>query len=91
MKKVIVIFVALVFALGVASLGLAADKPAEKPADKCGSCHKGDKALDKVAAKNNIKSAADLTKAVKEGKNKQMHAKVTDDDIKAAAKELKLQ
>ena len=83
MKKITTIVVTLVFILGFAALGFTAE-------DKCGSCHKGDKALDKIVAKKNIKSAADFMKAVKEGPSAKMHAKFSDDDIKAAAKSLKL-
>lgn len=107
MKRIIAIMVALVFVLGVAALGLTADKPAAKPAekpaekaaekpadkpadDKCAQCHKGDKALDKVVAKKNIKSSADFVKAVKSGPTAKVHEKFTDADLKAAAKGLKL-
>ncbi len=83
MKRVTAIIVALVFVLGVAALGFTAE-------DKCASCHKGDKALDKIVAKKNIKNAADFMKAVKEGPSAKMHAKFNDDDIKTAAKSLKL-
>jgi hypothetical protein len=86
MKKITAIVVALAFVLGFAALGFTA----EKALDKCASCHKGDKALDKIVAKKNIKSAADFMKAVKEGPSAKMHAKFNDNDIKAAAKELKL-
>ncbi len=83
MKRIMALIVALIFVLGFATLGIAADK--------CGSCHKGDKALDKIVAKKGIKDAAGLLKAVKEGPAAKMHAKFSDDDIKAAAKDLKLQ
>jgi cytochrome c553 len=101
MKKLTSIIVALLFILGVASIGLTAEK-AEKPADKavkaekaenkCAKCHKGDKALDKVVEKKKIKTVAEFMKAVKEGPKAKVHAnaKLTDDDIKAAAKDLKL-
>jgi hypothetical protein len=85
MKRITAIIVALIFVLGFTTLGISAE------ADKCGSCHKGDKALDKIVAKKNIKDAAGLMKAVKEGPSAKMHAKFTDDDLKAAAKNLKLQ
>lgn len=84
MKKITAIVVALAFVLGFAALGFTAE-------DKCGSCHKGDKALDKIVAKKDIKNAADFMKAVKEGPAAKMHGKFSDDDIKAAAKSLKLQ
>lgn len=83
MKKITAIVVSLAFVLGFAALGFTAE-------DKCGSCHKGDKALDKIVAKKNMKSSADFMKAVKEGPAAKMHAKFNDNDIKAAAKELKL-
>jgi len=83
MKKIVAVVIAIVFVLGVASFGLAADS-------KCASCHKGDKALDKIVVKKNIKTTAELLKAVKEGPTAKMHAKFSDDDIKAEAKALKL-
>ena len=86
MKRITAIIAALVFVLGIATLGFAEEK-----ADKCGSCHKGDKALDKIVAKKNIKDAAGLVKAVKTSPSAKMHAKFSDDDLKAAAKDLKLQ
>ena len=82
MKRITSMVVALIFVLGVTTLGIAADK--------CVSCHKGDKALDKVVAKKGIKDAAGLMKAVKEGPSSKIHAKFSDDDIKAAATELKI-
>ncbi len=96
MKKFISIVVAFLFVLGVVSIGLTAEKAekAEKSAakaeSKCAKCHKGDKALDKIVDKKKIKTAAELMKAVKEGPKAKIHAKMTDDDIKAAAKDLKL-
>ncbi len=90
MKKFISIVVAFLFVLGIASIGLTAEKAPAKAESKCAKCHKGEKALDKIVAKKNIKTAADLTKAVKEGPKAKIHAKMTDDDIKAAAKDLKL-
>jgi hypothetical protein len=83
MKRITAIIAALIFVLGVATLGFAEDK--------CGSCHKGDKALDKIVAKKNIKDAAAFVKAVKASPSAKMHAKFSDDDLKAAAKDLKLQ
>ncbi len=82
MKRIAALIIALVFVLGFATLGIAEDK--------CASCHKGDKALDKIVAKKGIKDAAGLQKAVKEGPTAKMHAKFSDDDIKAAATALKL-
>ena len=84
MKRVIALMIAVIFVLGVAALGFAAD------ADKCGSCHKGDKALDKIVKSKNIASVDALMKAVKEGKSAKMHEKLTADDYKAAGKALNL-
>lgn len=89
MKKLLSIVVALLFVLGVASLGLTAEQAA-KASDKCVACHKGEKALDKVVAKKKIAKTADFLKAIKEGPSKQVHAKIKDDEAKAVAKELKL-
>jgi len=84
MKRVITVVVTVVFVLGFAALGFAAD------ADKCGSCHKGDKALDKIVKSKNIASVDALMKAAKEGKSAKMHEKFTADDYKAAGKALNL-
>ncbi len=86
MKKIIALVVALAFVLGLGALGFAE----EAKALACDKCHKGDKALDKVVAAKKIDSAAGLKKAVKEGPKAKLHEKVTDDDIAAAAKTLKL-
>jgi hypothetical protein len=84
MKRLIAVMVTVVFVLGFAALGFAAD------ADKCGSCHKGDKALDKIVKSKNIASCDAAMKAVKEGKSAKMHEKLTADDYKAACKTLNL-
>lgn len=89
MKRLISIIVALLFILGVASIGFTAETAA-KAENKCVKCHKGAKAMDKVVEKKKIKTAAELLKAVKEGPKAKIHAKLTEDDIKAEAKELKL-
>lgn len=87
MKKLIAIVVAVIFVLGFVSMTFAA----EKAPDKCVKCHKGEKALDKVAAAKKYDSADALVKAVKANqKGAKAHAKFTDDDLKAAAKDLKL-
>lgn len=88
MKKLLALVVSALFLLGLTSLAFTAEK--EKASAKCAKCHKDDKGLDKIVAKKNIKSSADLMKAVKEGPTAKMHAKFTDDDIKATAEELKL-
>jgi hypothetical protein len=84
MKRLISVMVTVVFVLGFAALGFAAD------ADKCGSCHKGDKALDKIVKSKNIAGCDALMKGVKEGKAAKMHEKLTADDYKAACKTLNL-
>lgn len=84
MKRVIAVVVTVVLVLGFAALSFAAD------ADKCGSCHKGDKALEKIVKSKNIASVDALMKAVKEGKSAKMHEKFTADDYKAAGKALNL-
>jgi hypothetical protein len=83
MKKIIALVVALAFVLGLGALGFAEET-------KCDKCHKGEKALDKVVAAKKIDSAAALKKAVKEGPKAKLHEKLTDDDIAASAKALKL-
>ncbi|OGW29328.1 MAG: hypothetical protein A2X59_01490 [Nitrospirae bacterium GWC2_42_7] len=89
MKRLTSIIVALLFIMGVASIGITAET-AGKAEDKCVKCHKKEKAMDKVIEKKKIKTTAELLKAVKEGPKAKLHAKLTDDDIKVAAKELKL-
>jgi len=84
MKKVLAVVVAVIFVLGLASFGFAAGL------EKCDKCHKGEKTVDKMVAKAKIATAADLTKALKEGPKKAMHAKLTDGDLKEAATALKL-
>jgi hypothetical protein len=84
MKRLIAVIITVVFVLGFAVLGFAAD------ADKCGSCHKGDKALDKIVKSKNIAGCDALMKGVKEGKAAKMHEKLTADDYKAACKTLNL-
>ena len=84
MKKVLTIVVTVIFVLGLVSFGFAAGL------DKCEKCHKGEKSVDKMVAKAKIATAADLTKALKEGPKKGMHKALTDDDLKTAAAALKL-
>jgi len=84
MKKIVAIVVAVIFVLGLASFGFAAGL------EKCDKCHKGDKAVDKMVEKAKIATAADLTKALREGPKKGMHKPLTDDDLKGAAAALKL-
>ncbi len=79
----------IVTVLAAGVLVAAAAAPAFAGAEnKCAMCHTGDKALDKIVAVRNIRTTADLMKTVKEGPNAPMHAKFSDDDIKAAAKSL---
>ena len=85
MKRLVAVVITVVFVLGFAALGFAAD------ADKCGSCHKGEKALDKIVASKKIANCDALMKAVKEGKSAKMHEKLTAEDYKTACKGLKLQ
>lgn len=79
MKKFIAIMVAIVFVLSIVALCFAEDK--------CATCHKGEKALDKVVAAKGIKTSADFVAKAKANK---VHAKLTDDEIKASAAALKL-
>jgi hypothetical protein len=84
MKKIVAIVVAVIFVLGLASIGFAAGL------EKCDKCHKGEKAVDKMVAKGKIATAADLSKALKDGPKKGMHKSLSDADLKAAAAALKL-
>ena len=84
MKKILAIVVAVIFVLGLASFGFAAGL------EKCEKCHKGDKTVDKMVEKAKIVTAADLTKALREGPKAAMHKPLADDDIKGAAAALKL-
>lgn len=83
MKKVIAIIVAVIFVLGLASFGFAAEL-------KCVKCHKGEKTIDKMVARAKVTTAADLLKVLREGPKKAMHKSLADADIQAAADELKL-
>ena len=83
MKKILAIVVAIIFVLGLASIGFAAGL------EKCEKCHKGEKAPDKIA-KAKIATAADLTKILRDGPKKGIHKPLTDDDLKAAAAALNL-
>ncbi len=83
MKKILATAVSFIFVLGLASFGFAAEL-------KCDKCHKGEKAIDKIVAKNKIATAADLQKVLREGPKKAMHKSLKDEDIKAAADTLKL-
>lgn len=84
MKKVLTIVVVVILVLGLASFGFAAGL------EKCDKCHKGEKSVDKMVAKDKIATAADLTKTLREGPKKGIHKALTDDDLKAAAAALKL-
>jgi len=84
MKKILAIVVAIIFVLGLASIGFAAGL------EKCDKCHKGEKAPDKMIAKAKIATAADLTKLLRDGPKKGIHKPLTDDDLKAAAAALNL-
>jgi uncharacterized protein YxeA len=91
MKKVIVLIVALIFAFSVIAIAAEAPKKADTAITKCEKCHKGEKALDKVTAAKKITTADGMIKGIAANeKGKKMHAKFTDDDYKAVAKELKL-
>lgn len=89
MKRLISIIIGLLFILGVASIGFTAET-AGKAENKCAKCHKNEKAMDKVIAKNKLKTVAELIEAVKKGPKAKLHKKFTEDDIKAAANDLKL-
>lgn len=84
MKKVLVLVIAVIFVLGLASFGFAAGL------EKCEKCHKGEKSVDKMIARAKITTAADLTKTLREGPKQGMHKPLTDDDLKGAAEALKL-
>jgi hypothetical protein len=84
MKKILAIVVAVIFVLGLASFGFAAGL------EKCEKCHKGDKAVDKMVAKDKIATAADLMKTLRDGKKAGMHKPLTDEDLKGAAAALNL-
>ena len=84
MKKCLAYLVAVIVSLSMASFGFAAGL------DKCETCHKGDKAPDKMIAKAKIGTAADLMKALKEGPKKGMPKSLAEDDIKGEAGALEL-
>ncbi|HSW62866.1 MAG TPA: hypothetical protein VLH56_06115 [Dissulfurispiraceae bacterium] len=84
MKKVLVSVVAL---FTVCAFGLSAQ--AGVIDDKCVKCHKAEKAVDKIAAKGNIKDGEGMLKAVRGGSKAGLHKNLTDEEIKASAAELK--
>jgi len=84
MKKILAMVVAVIFVLGLASFGFAAG------IEKCEKCHKGEKTVDKMIAKNKITTAADLTKVLRDGPKAGMHKPLTDEDLKGAASALNL-
>ena len=59
-------------------------------AAKCDSCHKGDKALDKLTKAKGIDSCQKLLDTLRKGPKAGLHKKLTDDDIKAECKALNL-
>jgi hypothetical protein len=83
MKRLLVLITTMVFMLGMASLGLAAT-------DKCNKCHPGAKSVDKSVKAKKIATAADLKKAIRTGPKAGLHKAMTDADIAAEAKALKL-
>jgi hypothetical protein len=82
MKKMIALVTVMLFMFGMTAFGFAAGK--------CDGCHKGDKAVEKIVKAKKIATAADLTKAVKSGPKAGLHKNMTDADIAAEAKALKL-
>jgi len=80
MKGIFVIILSFMVVLGLVTVGFGSEL-------KCNACHKGDKSLDKIVAAKKITTAADLTAAVKAGKQ---HASVKDEEIAEAAKSLNL-
>jgi hypothetical protein len=83
MKRIFTLMLMVIFLLGFAGLGFAG-------VEKCDKCHKGEKSIDKMVAKSKIASAADLTKALRQGPKAGMHKALADEDIAAAATSLKL-
>jgi hypothetical protein len=79
MKKIVIVVVAVIFALGMVSMALAGT-------EKCDKCHKGDKAIDKIIASKGIKTGDDLLKAVRTSPKAGLHKSLSDDDIKNALK-----
>lgn len=56
--------------------------------DKCIKCHKGEKAVDKIAATKAITDSDALVKAVRGGSKAALHKSITDEDLKAAGGEI---
>lgn len=59
-------------------------------AGKCDTCHKGDKAVDKIVKAKNIDTCAKLLDDLRKGPKAGIHKKLTDDEIKAECKALGL-
>lgn len=83
MKKFGVIIIAL-----LTIVAFALNASAGVIDDKCAKCHKGEKAVDKIAAKNNVKDSDALLKAVRSGSKAALHKSLADEDLKAAGGEL---
>ncbi len=79
MKKIVAIFAAVIFALGMVSMAFAGT-------EKCDKCHKGDKAVDKIVAAKKIADGDALVKAVRTSPKAGLHKSLADDDLKAALK-----
>lgn len=83
MKRILALMTVAVFMFGMATLGFAADL-------KCLKCHKGEKTIDKMAARAKVVTDVDLHKTLREGPRAGMHKPLTDADINEAVKVLKL-
>ena len=83
LKRLLTLMTAAVFMFGMATLGFATDL-------KCLKCHKGEKTIDKMAARAKVVTDVDLHKTLREGPKAGMHKPLTDADINEAVKVLKL-
>lgn len=76
MKKIVAIVVAVIFALGMASMAFAGY-------EKCDKCHKGEKSIDAHIKAKDIKTGDDMVKAVRTSPKAALHKNLTDDDLRA--------
>lgn len=76
MKKIVAIIAVVIFALSMVTMAFAGT-------EKCDKCHKGEKAIDKVAAAKKL-TADNIVNAVRTSPKAGLHKSLTDDDLKAA-------
>jgi hypothetical protein len=82
MKKIVVLMTVVVFMFGMTAFTFAAEK--------CDKCHKGEKAVAKIVKAKKIATGEDLAKILRTGPKASLHKSMSDADIAAEVKVLKL-